>query len=297
VPLHRQHPARADQADDSGNIRRGVRWSVVSTGRYRRWGMYRFLLRPKWIAFHVLVAAGIVSMLLLAHWQWTKYNARNDFVDLVHQRQRTDDAQPLAPLLTGEVPADIEFRIVTATGQFLPEQLIEINRTQGADVGVNVLTPFQIDGGPLVLVNRGFMPDGADVPAPPTGPIIVGGTARLTEVRKTGELTDNASGARNEVRRVDLPLIEDRLAVDLAPVFIELRATDPATPEPPVPVPKPDLSGGPPHLSYTIQWLIFSLAVGTGWVLAVRRSKRTRDRATARAERKTVSATPAPPSA
>ncbi len=259
--------------------------------------MYRFLLRPKWIAFHVLVAAGIVSMLLLANWQWTKYNARNDFVDLVHARQQTEDAQPLAPLLTVEAPTEIEFRIVTATGRFLPDQLIEINRTQGEDVGVNVLTPFQIDGGPLVLVNRGFVPDGMEVPDPPAGLIIVGGTARLTEARKTGELTDNASGAKNEVRRVDLPLIEDRLGADLAPVFIELRATDPATPEPPVPVPEPDLSGGPPHLSYTIQWLIFSLAVAAGWVLAVRRSKRTRDRAAARADRETVSAIPAPPSA
>ena len=259
--------------------------------------MYRFLLRPKWIAFHVLVVAGIVSMLLLANWQWTKYIARNDFVDLVNERQRTDDAQPLAALLSSKDPTDIEFRIVTASGQFLTEQLIEINRTQGEDVGVNVLTPFQIDGGPLVLVNRGFVPDGADVPDPPTGSIVVGGTARLTEVRKTGELTDNASGADDEVRRVDLPVIEDRLGVDLAPVFIELRATDPATPEPPVPVPEPDLSGGPPHLSYTIQWLIFSLAVAAGWVLAVRRSKRTRDRAAALADRETVSASPEPPSA
>lgn len=272
-----------------------MRWLQFGAGRYRRWGMYRFLLRPKWIAFHVLVVAGIVSMLLLANWQLTKYNARNDFVDLVNARQRTDDAQPLSPLLSTAQPKDIEFRIVTATGQFLPDQLIEINRTQGEDVGVNVLTPFRIDGGPLVLVNRGFVPDGTDVPAPPTGSIIVGGTARLTEVRKTGELTDNASGVDGEVRRVDLPLIADRLGVDLAPVFIELRATDPATPEPPIPVPEPDLSGGPPHLSYTIQWLIFSLAVAAGWVLAVRRSKRTRDRAAVLTERETVNANPAPP--
>jgi cytochrome oxidase assembly protein ShyY1 len=38
------------------------------------------------------------------------------------------------------------------------------------------------------------------------------------------------------------------------------------------PVAFPDLDGGPPHLSYTIQWFIFSIAVAVGWVLAVRKS-------------------------
>jgi cytochrome oxidase assembly protein ShyY1 len=32
----------------------------------------------------------------------------------------------------------------------------------------------------------------------------------------------------------------------------------------------PDLDGGPPHLSYAIQWAIFSIAVLVGWALAVR---------------------------
>jgi hypothetical protein len=40
------------------------------------------------------------------------------------------------------------------------------------------------------------------------------------------------------------------------------------------PIPNPQLTGGP-HLSYTAQWSLFSVAVAVGWVLAVRHSART----------------------
>src|SRR4051812_33776735 len=184
--------------------------------------MYRFLLAPKWIAFHLAVIATIVAMILLANWQWTKYGARNDFVDTVHARE---DAPPreLVPLLSsGALPADIEYSRVTAAGSYLRDQLVQINVTQGGANGVNVLTPFQVEGGPIVLVNRGFVPDGTDVPAPPDDHVIVGGTARTSQARRTGELTDNQSGSSNEVRRVDLPLISSRLSLTLAPVYIDL---------------------------------------------------------------------------
>ncbi len=238
--------------------------------------MYRFLLRPKWIAFHLLVVAAIVTMLLLASWQWTRYNDRQEFVDLVETRQAAEP-QPLAPLLETESPAAIRVLRVTATGEYLgDDELIQINRTQDGVNGVDAVTPFQIDGGPIVIVNRGFVADGADPPPPPEGPLTVGGTARTSQVRRTGELTDNQSGRDDEIRRIDLPLIEQRLGYEVAPVYLELIASDPPSPEPPVPVPAPDVSGGPPHLSYAVQWCIFSIAVAAGWLLVVRRAARVR---------------------
>ncbi len=244
--------------------------------------MYSFLLRPKWIAFHLLVAAGIVGMLSASKWQWDKYNARDEFVASVEARQDRDRTPPV-PLTTildeltlgNAAPDDVEFRIATAVGSYLVEaELRQINRTQDGVNGVNVLTPFQIDDGPIVVVNRGFVPDTVDMPDPPTGDLVIGGTVRASQVRRTGELTDNANGDDIEVRRVDLPLIAERLGIEIAPVYLEFVASDPASAEPPIPVPAPDLTGGPPHLSYSIQWLVFSLCVAVGWVFAVRRSLR-----------------------
>jgi cytochrome oxidase assembly protein ShyY1 len=261
--------------------------------------MYRFLLRPKWLAFHVLCISLIAVMLLLAKWQWTRYNERNDFVALVEQRQAAKP-QDLATLLETDPPAEIEYYRVTASGSYLADdQLIQINRTQDDVNGVDVLTPFQIDDGPIVIVNRGFVPAGDDVPAAPSGTSLIGGTARTTQIRHTGELTDNKNGVATEVRRVDLPLIGQRLGLDVAPVYIDFIASEPAASEPPVPVPPPDVSGGPPHLSYTIQWCIFSVCVAVGWVLAVRRSARKYSRPTTPDAAPAVSADehPAVPSA
>lgn len=248
--------------------------------------MYSFLLRPKWILFHLVVLSAIVGMLAASNWQWNKYNARADFVTTVQTRQDRDKTPPvpLTSLLSkgsgseSELAA-IEYRIATATGSYLPTgQLLQINRTQDGVNGVNLLSPFQIDGGPIVIVNRGFIPDRVQPPPPPTGTVIVGGTVRISQQRRTGELTDNAAGDSSEVRRVDLPLVAERLGIQIAPVYLEFIASDPAAERPPIPVPAPDLTGGPPHLSYTIQWLVFSGCVAIGWVFAVRRSLRTHRR-------------------
>lgn len=246
--------------------------------------MYRFLLRPKWILFHVVVFSAAIGMLGLARWQWHRHLQRDAFVSSVRAKEALEPGD-LAPMLGNATPSDIEYRRVTASGSYLDgHQIVEILRTQNGINGVNVLTPFQITGGPVVLVNRGFVADGQPVPQPPTGTFRIGGTARRSEVRRTGELTDNNDGATNEVRRVDLPSISSKLGMDVGPVFIDFIASQPAATTPPDPVPPPDLSGGPPHVSYTVQWIIFSIASVVGWCLAIRRSKRSREQSASRGE-------------
>ena len=41
--------------------------------------MYRFLLRPKWIGFHLLVVAAIVTMVNLGFWQLRRLDERQAF--------------------------------------------------------------------------------------------------------------------------------------------------------------------------------------------------------------------------
>lgn len=241
--------------------------------------MYRFLLRPKWILFHIVVVASAIGMLGLAQWQWERHNERNAFVAKVTARELAEPVE-LVPLLANTAAGAIEYSRVTASGTYIAdEQFTEILQVRDGVNGVNVLTPFQIDGGPIVVVNRGFIAEGQAVPDPPAGTLRVGGMARTTEVRQTGQLTDDNDGAQsNELRRIDLDLISKRLAVPLAPVYLDFIASDPPSPQPPAPPLAPDLSGGPPHVSYTIQWITFSMAVLAGWVFAVRRSVRTRRR-------------------
>ena len=131
-----------------------------------------------------------------------------------------------------------------------------------------------------MVVNRGFVPLGVDVPAPPTGDIQLLARVRVTQERQRGELTD-ATGTDEpvtEVRRVDLGQLAAQLPGEVAPVYLDLIDSIPAVePSDPVPIPAPALDEGP-HLSYAAQWFIFAVCVSIGWVLAVRRSIRTNRR-------------------
>ena len=44
-----------------------------------RGSKYRFLISPKWIAFHLLVAVGVVTMINLAFWQLRRLDERREF--------------------------------------------------------------------------------------------------------------------------------------------------------------------------------------------------------------------------
>ena len=137
-----------------------------------------------------------------------------------------------------------------------------------------------------VVVNRGFVPLGFESPAPPAADVQLLTRVRLPQERQRGGLTDADTGGERltEVRRIDLNQLSAQLPGDVAPVYLDLIDAIPAPgPNDPTPVPPPTLDEGP-HLSYAAQWMIFAICVLIGWVLAVRRSIRSRRRASVTAE-------------
>jgi cytochrome oxidase assembly protein ShyY1 len=244
--------------------------------------MYRFLLRPKWIGFHVLVVAGIVALVSLGFWQLRRLDERRDFNTRVEARTELPPT-PLDEVLASGLPDEIEWRTVTVTGRYLPdEQFVVVNRSQGGRAGENVATPLDLGDGRTLIVNRGFVPLTIDAPPAPVGAVDVVGRVRQSQTRRTGQLSDPTEGELTEVQRLDIPRLEPQLPGDVVPVYVDLLASQPAeAPGLPDPVQRPPLGEGP-HLSYAVQWFIFSVCVAIGWVLAVRRSIRTRRREDAR---------------
>lgn len=248
--------------------------------------MYRFLFRPKWLLFHILVLAGVVVMVNLAFWQLRRLDERKDFNAHV---SANIDATPVAVDELVPVDAehgdpeltDVEWRPVTASGEYLvDEQFVVVNRSQGGIAGLIVVTPLRLDDDRILLVERGFVPLSeedtiASLP-PPTGEVEVLGRLRRSQQRQSVGLADPSDGDLTQVQRVDIPRLQAQLPGDAVPMYLEL--IDSAPPEPaalPQPVDEPTLSEGS-HLSYTVQWFIFSICAIVGWVFAVRRSIATR---------------------
>jgi cytochrome oxidase assembly protein ShyY1 len=126
-----------------------------------------------------------------------------------------------------------------------------------------------------VLVNRGFVPTANPVPTTPTGKIDIVGRLRSSELRKTGQTSDAATGTLTEIRRVEIAVLSPQFDSPVLSMYIEqLQAVPPEAPTL-QPIAAPTLDDGP-HLSYTIQWFVFSVCVLVGWVFAVRRSLATR---------------------
>lgn len=241
---------------------------------------YRFLLRPKWLLFHLVVIGGVVLMVNLGFWQLRRLDERRQF----NREVETRIDQPVAPLddvLGPETdPSTVEWRPVSATGTYLNgEDVVVVNRSQGGQVGDLLVTPLELDDGRLLLVERGFVPIDTPVPPPPpSGPVAVVGRLRPSQQRRTGGLSDPAEGDLTIVQRIDLPRLAEQLPGPLVPVWIELVSSEPPEAGPiPTPVNAPEL-GERNHLSYAVQWFIFATCVAAGWILAVRKSAATADR-------------------
>jgi cytochrome oxidase assembly protein ShyY1 len=241
--------------------------------------MYRFLFRPRWIGFHLLVIVVIVTMVNLGFWQLRRLDERKAFNAQVASRIAEAPA-PLDDVLTvGTDPHSVEWRSVTATGTYLPaEQFLVVNRSQDGIGGTMVVTPLQLADGRLLLVERGFQPGLSEPAAAPSGTVQIVGRLRPSEERHTGQLSDPKTGELKEAQRLDIPRLTAQLPAKPVPMYVELTASRPAEPTPyPAPVTLPELTDGP-HLSYAVQWFTFSVAVIVGWVLAVRKSLNARRR-------------------
>jgi cytochrome oxidase assembly protein ShyY1 len=235
--------------------------------------MYRFLFTPRWIAFHLLVIAAVVAMINLGFWQLRRLDERQAFNEAVSSRIDLPP-EPITDVVTmPNLRLGVEWRAVEASGTYLPdEQFVVVNRSEGGVAGDLVVTPMQLDDGRILLVQRGFVPLGETAAPAPTGEVDIVGRLREPQVRRRGQVSDPEEGELTEVQRIDFERLSPQLPGYPVPMWVELVSSEPAETGPfPHPVAVPELTEGP-HLSYAVQWFIFSIAVVVGWVLAVRKS-------------------------
>ena len=240
---------------------------------------YSFVRRPKWIVGHVIVLVAVVVFVNLGFWQLRRLEERRSFNTLITSRT-TQAEVPLAEVLQRYGPSQeaLEYRVVTAAGTYAPqEEVILLARSYDGISGHHVVTPLYIGGDRAVMVDRGWVPIDLDQPgleafAPPRGQVTVVGLLRKTEVRGSFGPTIPPEGVVTQVPRVDLERLDDQVAGELAPVYIQLMKQNPAqTGDLPRLVPIPEPSEGS-HRAYAVQWFLFAAVTVVGYPILLRRT-------------------------
>ena len=244
--------------------------------------MFGHLLRPRWLALHLGVAALVVLMVNLGFWQLRRLEERREFNREVASRtERAPVPLESVPLGDATDASTAEWSVVTASGTYIAsEAVIVVNRSQNGAAGVMSVVPLVTDAGDIVLVNRGFVPLGTTVPAAPDGRVDVVGYLRMPQVRSGVAPADTDDPANTEFQRYDVPLIADSIddasrdGAAVLPIYVQLATETPDDGDDlPDPATMPVLDEGP-HLSYAVQWYFFSLCAVAGWVTVVGREIR-----------------------
>ncbi|MGV9803153.1 SURF1 family cytochrome oxidase biogenesis protein [Mycobacterium sp. NPDC003449] len=243
-----------------------------------------FLLRPQWLALIVVVIAfAYLCFTVLAPWQLGK-NTKTSRENNQITDSLTADPVPVTSVLPQQDSAapDDQWRRVTATGHYLPEaQVLARLRVIDSDPAFEVLTPFAVDGGPVLLVDRGYVRpvQGSGVPpidAPPTGSVTVTARLRDSEAVATGKEPFRTDGVQ-QVYSISTSQIASVTGVPLAGSYLQLVDDQPGGLGV---IPLPRLDAGP-FLSYGIQWIAFGIVapIGLGYFVYAEISQRRRERA------------------
>jgi cytochrome oxidase assembly protein ShyY1 len=150
------------------------------------------------------------------------------------------------------------------------EDISLVNVSQNGMAGYDAITPMLLNDGTVVLVNRGFLPLASEFPPAPTGEVSLLGRVRASSERRTGAVSDPATGELTEIQRIDIDRLQQQIDGELVPVYVQLLKSTPAEAPALSTIVDPDFNNGP-HLSYTVQWLFFSLCAVGGWFALVRR--------------------------
>ena len=232
----------------------------------------RFLLSPRWLLSHVLVALLVVTMVSLGFWQLRRLDEKRERNALIEARME----QPVVPVEDLLAPGDeagvgdARFRQVTATGTYDDDATVVVrNRSQDGVAGAWLVTPLALADGSQVGVLRGFVAIGADNEAVPAA-------APDGDVTVEGLVVDPGSFDGTAPKDLEGLLARG----DVLAGLVLAERSDPPEPDGASPdtldvgsivvVPPPELSEGP-HLGYAAQWFIFSAIAVVGYPIVLRR--------------------------
>jgi surfeit locus 1 family protein len=191
-------------------------------------------------ALRGLILPGVLSLIALAvliglgNWQMRRLAWKEDLIASVTERV----AQPPQPLPAPSAWAKLdlnrlEYRAFSASGRFRHDSEVQVytvlSEPKGSFAGAGywVLTPFELEGGGVVIVNRGFVPQELKNPASrpdgqESGPLKITGLLRAPE--QPNFFTPANDPARGAWYRRDPVEIANAFGLkDAAPFMLDVR--------------------------------------------------------------------------
>ncbi|WP_019179273.1 SURF1 family protein [Microbacterium yannicii] len=241
----------------------------------------------RWAIYIGLAVVFAIACAFLSNWQFSRNEDRSAQLELVEQNYDAPPV-PLSELIPagGELDGSDEWRPVELIGEYLDDdQLLARNRPHGGTSAFEVLVPFRLEDGRVILVDRGWVPPGRDqpdpdaVPAPPSGEVTV-----IVRLRPGEPLPGSGRSAPDgQVPTIHLPLVAKTVS-PAAGDAMEVSAYGVLVSEDPAPGSAPNALEAPsedpgPHLSYAIQWILFAVMgfVFIGYVIRTERRHRRED--------------------
>ena len=147
----------------------------------------RVLLLPT-----IAAAVALAVLLNLGFWQLDRLAWKERLIEKVAADVVTPPVAAPGPAAWADLSSEDDYRHVAVTGRFLEGAVFYYTALTGpagpvGGPGVMVYAPFETDDGWVVLVNRGFLPQGLDAArraaavAPPEGDWRLTGLLRLSE--------------------------------------------------------------------------------------------------------------------
>ena len=266
-----------------------------SPGRFAPARRFAFVVKPQWLALYVVaIAFAYLCFTVLAPWQLGK-NTTTSRDNAQISRSLTEapvSVTTFLPQQDSSAPDD-QWRQVTATGRYQAEaQVVARLRVINGEPAYEVLVPFRVDGGPTVLVDRGYVipVQGTALPefdAPPTGTVTITARLRDSEPTPSGKNPFREDGAQ-QVYAINTPQISQVTGVPVTGSYLQLIDGQPGGLGV---IPLPHLDAGP-YLSYGIQWVAFGIIapIGVGYFVFAEIKQRRREKA----QTDSRAATPAP---
>ena len=255
--------------------------------------MYRFLLSRQWVILALLVLVLVPTMVRLGIWQMHRYEERSARNQLVADALAAKPVPVERLTSPGHTVTSAErYRTVTAKGRFDTDDEVVVRRRVNADdeVGFHVLTPFTLDDGRVLLVNRGWIPANGPsqtafpkIPAPPAGEVTVTGRLMPDETTEASGIKDLQGLPDRQIMLIDSEREAKRLGVQVLGGYLAQTAPEPKgdTPEQ---LGTPGDENAALNYAYALQWWLFALGVPVGYVILARRERRDRAEAAAAAE-------------